>query len=591
MKKLEKNIQNISEDSDSLYNLFTPLTTKKAIIFISIVGFIVFFNMFFNEFVWDDLSYIINYPLVHQISVSSVFGPNLFNIAGQYRPIQPLYFSILYAFFSTNPVGYHLIQLILHIVCASLLYFFYRRFVAPGIALFCAIVFLVHPMNVESVSYIAQAASPLLSVFGLTALFISAKKKLSVMDISAITVLSLLSLLTKETGLLFLILMVVYRFLFIRKNIAKLSVISLFVVIAYFFIRIFIGNAGLTTRTLTPIAGVSFFLRLLNMPIIFFYYLKTFFFPKILIIDQQWVISAVNYSTVYLPVISDILFFTLLIIIGIYLFKFQKNYFKPFLFFSIWFILGISMLLQIYPLDATVADRWFYNPVMGLIGIVAVSCQSILQKRIHSRLFPVILAVLIICSLSWRTIMRNTDWHDGITLYTHDIQLSDNYDIEMDLGAILAYNGEFTKALPHLKKSVASRPYEKNLYDLGIVYANLGNKGKAGTYLLMAIQTAPMHKPSLETDIGYSTILVFYDKNPQAVPFITNALKDYPASAALWINLAIAKFNQHNKQGALEAIAKAYAIIPIPQGSYLYNHIKNNESFKINESGKIFTYP
>src|SRR5258708_22753786 len=105
----------------SFKNYFVPLTTLKTIHWIIIIALFVYANSLFNNFLGDDVIYIINNSLAHTINFSNAFGPNIFNTAGQYRPIPALYFSILYTLFETNTFYYHILQLLLHIGCAILL--------------------------------------------------------------------------------------------------------------------------------------------------------------------------------------------------------------------------------------------------------------------------------------------------------------------------------------------------------------------------------------------------------------------------------------------------------------------------------------
>src|SRR5579872_6283974 len=177
---------------------FVNLFIKKAIFLIGTVGIIVFGNSLFNNFIEDDKKYIIDYPLVHQINLVATFGANSFNSAGQYRPIPATYFSILYSIFSTTPFFYHLLQIFLHITVAILLYLFFRKFLSKTFAFVGALVFLIHPIQVESVSYIAQTVSPLFSLFGLIPLLLFTKEKIATKEYVIGFLLLLLSLLTKE---------------------------------------------------------------------------------------------------------------------------------------------------------------------------------------------------------------------------------------------------------------------------------------------------------------------------------------------------------------------------------------------------------
>jgi tetratricopeptide (TPR) repeat protein len=574
-------------------SLFLPFTTKKAIIFIIIIGIAVFFNSLFNGFVGDDKSYIINYVPLHVINIPFLVGTNLFNIGGQYRPIPAVYFSLLYQLFGNTAFLYRLLQISLHIICTLLLFKFFRKFITLPVAFFACLVFLIHPMNVESVAYIAQSVNPLFFLFGFIALFIAVKDKLFIQDFLMIFVFLLLSLLTKETGVLFIALAITYRFLFNKSNFKELLVTSFLTVITYLPIRFLIGQVSFSTRFLPPISNLTLFGRILQSPSILAYYLKTFFFPLSLAMDQEWINKSLNLGTFYLPLILELLILSLAVFYGYYLYKNNNKYLNPYLFFLVWAGLGFFMHSQIVPLDATVADRWFYFTMAGLVGFLAVIYQSFAIKLKRLKALSLIFAVVIITSLSLRTVVRNTNWIDQLTLLNHDIKVSDNYNIEETLGVEYAQKGDALNAIKHFQRSIDFRPYEGNLHNLGVIYAvNLGEIGKAKEVFSAALnakdyKVTPGHRHIINTYIDLATVMIFYDKNPKAIPFINNALVDYPDSADLYVLLAIAKYNLRDKDGALAALGKAYHV---NSDTYLYNRILNNQPFAVKIYNKSFSF-
>lgn len=574
-----------TEEDLNFYNLFTPLTTKKAIIWSIIIGFIVHFNMLFNNFVEDDLSYIIENPLTHTINIPYAFGQNLFNTAGQYRPIPALYFSILYTLFSTSAFYYHVVQLALHIAVNVFIFIFISKIFSKNTAFLLSLIFLVHPINVESVAYIAQSISPLFVLPGIVALLISTKKKLTNKDCIGIFSLLLLSALVKEAGILFFFLIFVYRFLFVRSNLIKFSIGGVITLLIYFSIRFFIGNVHLTTRPLIPIADTTLSERLINMPQIFFYYLKTFFLPYKLAVDQQWVITNVDFNNFYFPLIFDLIFFTLCFLTGVYLFRKNKA-FKRFLFFFCWFSLGLSLHLQVFPLDKTVADRWFYFPIIGILGMIGLIVNQVLLQNPGLRRYVYAGILLLIIVLSVRTIARNSNWRDMINLYSHDIKYNDNFDISNGLGVAYGKEREYSKAIYYLEKSVRMRPYEINHLNLAIIYARIGKMAQAKLFFEKAFNSKnyklyPSNNRSLNLYKNYAQLLLFYEKNPLSTGLLEESVRDYPDSSALWSYLAIAYYMQHDNKSALKAAARAYELNPSTENRYAHTQIKNNDFFEV----------
>lgn len=469
----------------SFKNYFVPFTTAKTITWIIIFGLFVYCNSLFNGFVWDDKIYLINNPDIRTLNLAYLFGPNTWNNGLYYRPLTALYFSLAYFIFNLNPLFYHFLQVLIHITNSVLLFFVFKKFINKHISFVICLIFLIHPIQVESVAFIASTLSPLSFLFGLVALLVSFENNLNAKRILLICFFLLLSTLIKETGFLFLPSILLYRMLFQFK---KSEVIVLFLAemclsVIYFLLRFFVGKVSLipVKGAIIPIASLNFMQRLENIPAIIFYYLKTFFYPEALAIDQQWVITNPDFYNFILPLLLDTLFFLVLIALGYYLYKNHEKFFKPFLFFFLWFVVGLGFYLQIFPLDITVADRFFYYPIVGLLGMLGIGimlCKPVLKK---SKYLPVVfvLTSIIIIGLSVRTIIRNSNWHDEITLYSHDSKIYDSMNDEVNLGSDYAAMSNYQEALVHYEKAVAILPTELDLYDVGYVYEEMGNLKKA----------------------------------------------------------------------------------------------------------------
>lgn len=571
------------ENDFNLKGLFVPLTTLKAIHIIVIVGFIVFGNMLFNGFVWDDKPYVIFNPEIRSLNLGGLLGDNLFNTGGQYRMVPAVYFSILYSLFKDISFFYHIIQLIVHIANACFLFIVVKHFLKPPSALFLVLIFLVHPMQVESVSYIASSVNPLFFLFGITAFMLSFKENISIRRAIMIFSLLLLSVLTKETGGLFFIVILLYQILFSKKNGLLFLLLTFVATGIYLMLRIGAGGVLLKKSELVPIANLSFFERLSHVPAIIFYYIKTFFFPYSLSVDQLWVIKDINIATFYYPLIMVLLFFLIMIILSIYLYRSNRKDFKTFIFFVVWFAVGVAFHIQIYPLDMTVADRWFYFPIIGLLVFLLIYLQSI---RIFKTKIVFILGIILVVFLSVRTMARNINWYNGINLYKNDIKIEDNFDIRNNLGAELAFNGSYKESLPHLKKSVEYFPYENNLYNLAYVYERMGDQKKAKDYYFKALgkkHYSPIpHKHMLVTyeRLGW---LLLKEKNYKTTKnFLHTAILDYPAAWKLWLLLAICESNLDNQEEALYSADKAKKLAPNRDTNSVYRKIINKEPINLN---------
>lgn len=572
-----------AEQDFSFRCLFFPLTNLKAIYWIIFIGFIVYFNSLFSAFVWDDIPQIQKNELVHTIANIPLFftGSTFASVTNghfaglYYRPLMISVFSVIYTIFGAQPFFFHLFQLFLHILNACLSFILLKKFIKEKTAFFLSLIFLVHPINVESVSYIATLGEPLFFFFGILAVLSYQKLHLSWRNSIVISFLILLSILSKEAGIVFTGLILSSFFLFKKKNRLSFVITILIVtlpVIIYLFLRFELAKVSIIRVPGIPMMTDTLTQRMFTMPAIFFYYLKTFIFPKDLFIYQQWNITGPG-SAFYFPLFLDFVIFGFFCIAGVWFWKTNKKSIIPFLFFVIWFLLGIGILLQILPLDSTVADHMFYFPIVGLLGIIGLVWQNIKKQNQNFRKAGVIISITIICLFSLRTFVRNTNWYDAITLYSHDLQYNHNIYLENLLGSALYDAGRYNEAAALSEKLIAQSPKEYELYaNLGVVYQTQGKNAQAES----------IYRKGLILDengaIYYNlAILLLQEGNIiQAKNIANQGTKKFPQNGTLWIADALADYGIGNRKIALEEARKAKAILPNPAMQRLYDDLVNN---------------
>jgi hypothetical protein len=400
--------------------------------------------------------------------------------------------------------------------------------------------------------------------------------------------LLLLSLLTKETGITFVFLTILYGFLFNRKNSLKLLFASITAAVIYVLIRV--GIAGIFFNN-TPIKGVipinnlSLPARLLNLPAIIFFYLKTTLCPRMLVINQQWIVSDLNLTNFYFPLFCLVGLIVSLIFFGLRLRKNPAD-FAWYIFFLGWFMAGLFLHSQIIPLDATVADRWFYFSLAGLLGIAGCIVKSIsISAKSKLNILINFSAVLTILSLSIRSVVRNTNWADNLTLFGHDAPLIENYEMEANLGSFLSYAQKYQEALPHTLKSTELYPYDINLSNLGYIYEQLGDTEKAKEYYQKSIQTQNV-SPGYDKIAQYSyfrwaRLYLFYEDLPTGREIITQATDRYPENGIFWAFRAASEYLLGDQAIALESAVKAKSLLSNPSTDRLYDQILHHQPVDI----------
>ena len=503
-----------------------------------------------------------------------IFSPeNTFNLEGQFRPITALYSAVSFLFFGENPFFYHLVQLIIHIANALLLFKIAKKLLQKNIAFFLSLIFLIHPINVEAVSYIGSFNSPLFLLLGLLALLISTSEKIR-LSMFTIICLILLSIFSKETGILFVVIIPLFQYLF-KKKYLKLSFLISAVTIGLYLTIKLLMSSQLSPAYPAPIAELPIIQRFYTIPAVIFYYIKTFFLPIDLAIYQRWVITSPSFLKFYLPLIFDLAFFTMLVAIGRHLFKKDKHIFQVYIFFFVWFLIGLLLHSQIIPLNLTVADHWFYFPLIGICGLVGTLIQAFLPSNRRLRTFLIICLIAIFAAFSVRTIIRNRDWSNNLELFEHDSRVEDNYILEDFLGSEYFYRNEYDHALKHYHRSLRMEPHEGIFLSMATVYKYNGNFKKSEIFYTKAIQ---YHKKfQLDSYQNLSALQVINDTPEQAQETIKKALKQFPKDGLLWGYLALAEYRSGDNTKALLLAEKAKKLFSDKQTDYIYSMILNRQ--------------
>lgn len=479
---------------------------------IIILGLLVFGNTLFNGFVWDDEELILLNSQVHSLAnLPAFFAGSTFNSGGAgglaglyYKPLMTTAFSAIYTLFGPNAFFFHLFQISLHIASALFLWAVFR-------SLPLTLIFLVHPLNTETVVYLADYQEVLFFFFGIASFWYLLKTKSPNLFLAAGLFLG--AMLSKETGFVFLGIIGIGIWLFARTKL-KISAVALTMAgLIYIWLRFGVAHIFFNKHGLTPMSLASLPERLINIPAIIFFYLKTFFWPQNLTINQQWIVAKID------PLILtvNIIFFAGLIA-GFFLTKSKKLYF----FFFLWFLLGLGLHLQIFPLDLTVSDRWFYLPMVGLLGMITIIFKDFLSR-------PVFLGIIIFI-LATRTFWRTFDWRDGYTLYSHDIISSpEAFDLQNNLGVELFRRGDFSQAKVHFEKSVELSPqWWTNWNNLGAIYEREGKLDLAKDAYQKAIDHGHYY-------LAYENMAKLLLKTDPAAgrKFVLESLKLFPGNLVL----------------------------------------------------------
>jgi hypothetical protein len=571
----------------SLYDIFIPFTVIKAIVFIVIIGLVVYFNSLFNNFVGDDYGQILYNTQVHSlVNIPTFFRASTFitgsNITGiYYKPLLLTTYSILYTLYGANAFFFHFFQLILYIGNAILLFILLKKFIRIQLAFLLSVIFLVHPIDQSVAAYIAALQDTMFFFFGILALLISTAKKIKHQQLIVYSLL-IVSLLSKETGIGFLFINLLYILLYKRENFKRNFFISLILLLIYGIIHFLSVGSQFILPQSYHITRLPLQERLLSIPAIMLFYLQTFLYPQNLALSYDWIVTNIGLLNFYIPVIIITLFFIALVLIGKFIYKKKHSQFSNYLFFSLWFLIGLSFHLQIIPLDGTVSTSWFYLPIAGLLGVIGIFLEVFASNK-TSRTIINIFALIITLIFSIVTIERNAEFTNNLTLMCHDAnETHTNFALENSCGGSLLYTADlYEQAQKHLELSVQLAPYfYSNWSSLGVVLGIEDSKTKnmklieqSENDFRISIKNNPL-VPSEYEDLGY--MYVAYNNTQTANFFLSQAVKKFPTDYQLWLYSATSDYLLGNKKAAVYAIDRAYLLNPTSLNVLQeYNKIKN----------------
>lgn len=568
---------------------------KKVFVIFTIIGLFVYANSLYNGFVWDDEEQVLANSLAHSITnLPQFFAGSTFNTGGSgnlsglyYKPMMTVCFALMYSLFGPNAFVFHLFQVSIHIVNAFILYLIFKKlFNAPDIntkdfrknsltglvPLALSLIFLVHPINSEAVVYIASLQDVLFFFFGALSLLLLIYKPLNSRTFLSVFFLLFLSLLSKETGAVFILICVVYIYLYKKNFLGQFLGWITSAILIYAFLRFLIAGVYFNKHGLSPITRISLLERLPSMPKIFFEYIKNFVFPINLAISQHWVVSKITLLDFWVPLTATLAFLASLFLLVSKYFQRKTTDFKLFLFFSLWFLLGMGLHLQIIPLDMTYADRWFYLPIVGLLGILGlfISRIKITSPTVKNLLLVTLLLITLL--LIVRTIIRNSNWKDSLTLYEHDIKIATgNFDLENNYGVALFRAGRLSEAKTHFIRSTEIAPFWwTNWNNLGAIVEREGDATKAAQLYQKSIDNGDYY-------LAHENRAQIYFKlnNPEmAKKAAEDSLKKLPNNSKIWLTLSLAEYQLGNRDKALLAARNSFLITPTEQSYYIVTRLE-----------------
>lgn len=495
---------------------------------LAIAGLAVYLPTFQNGWtLYDDPDYVTKNP--HVLS-----GLNLANLrwsfvtyhASNWHPMTWISHMLDAQIFGPNdPHGPHAVNLILHVVSGWLLYLLLGRTTRDWpLSFVVALLFLIHPVQVENVAWISQRKSLLAMVFLLGTILAYSESVLRRSWAWYVVACCLYSccLLSKPVGVIVPILLCLWDYWPLgRWNGGRGKILFWdklpFVALAMISCVITLNAqvAAISSEDVLP-WSIRWATAVTSIPA----YLKLLFWPTPLVVFRPHPLVMPATETI----VASVLF---IVVVTASAWWFRRN--LPFLLVGwLWFVVSLMPSLGIVQVGAhDIADRYLYVPIIGIAvaltwGLSSVFCRVMKQRRGLFALMGV--AGIVLSVLTWQ---QTELWKSSMTLFTYANRHSqNNYIAYVQLSREYYLQGDTDKAHQFLEEAyrVGFR-WPSFLRDLASLRANSGQLGPAEE---MAQEALARGGPSAEVYVLLAEIAYVRRDFPEAKERIAKAIEISP---------------------------------------------------------------
>ena len=349
-------------------------------------------NTFTASFHFDDNPAIIENPNIRHVTYD-----NIMTLVQGLRPVVSLSVMLNYQLSALNVVGWHIFNITVHVLCAVLVYLlilrtlelplFGKRYEASAgwMALFGALLFAVHPVQTESVTYIISRSELLATVFYLPTflLLIRHVRTGKFWYVIAMFLTSLLSMSAKEWAVTLPALVLLYDFLFLAdgsfKKVLSRWYVYLVIAIPWYFVFSKMnltsaesaGGVGFNLKSSAGITAGTYFLTSLN---VLWTYIRLLFLPINQNLDYDYPIARTLFE---LPTILSALGHVL--IVGACVWLYLKKKWRLIPFGMAWFYIGLSPTQSFVPIVDVIFEHRLYMPSIGFFLAFIVGYEELFR--------------------------------------------------------------------------------------------------------------------------------------------------------------------------------------------------------------------
>ncbi len=496
--------------------------------------------------------------------------------ANDYWPVSNTSLWFEWRLWGTNATGYRVTNLILHAAESLLIWIILRKLSLPG-AFWAAIIFAVHPVNVESVAWIAQRKGLMAMFFFL--LSILCYLKLEIPSPSSQNGIYRIAspLAPRLSPLWYWLSLAAFVLAMLSKgSVATLPVLLLGILwwlrpltrwdlvrtAPFFVVALVLAGVNVWFQTHgsgEEIRTVSFVQRLLGAGSVVWFYLYKGLLPlNLVFVYPRWHIEASNLMW-WLPL-------TAALIVTWILWQYRKGWSRPLLFAWGFFCVSLVPVLGFVDVGfmqySLVADHYLHIALVGEIALLAAG-WGVWHERVCglSRWVLNTVTVGAVGALMLLTWQQSGLYNDAIILYQATLEKNpDCWMAHNNLGITLCYTSRLPEAIEHYQKAIQLKPdYPEAYNNLGNALLLIGRLPEATEYFQQALRLKPNY-PEAHNNLGNA---LFQAGRPQeAIEYFQQSLQLNPDYAEAHNNLGNAFVQAGRLPEAIEHYQKALQLKP-----------------------------
>ena len=535
------------------------LAIAGALAFMTVVAY---WGVWDNRFVnFDDQNYVYSNPnVLAGLSAAGVRWAFTTNAAQNWHPLTWLSLQSDATLFGENPGGYHLTNLLLHVLNVLMLFLALRRLTgAEGKSAVVAAFFAVHPLHVESVAWIAERKDVLSAFFWLLTLYAYADyaERPGWRRMAGVVAAFVLGLLTKPMLVTLPCVLLLLDYWPLRRPVRPwrlvLEKLPLFLLSAI--------SCGVTVwaqgHAVMPLSRIPIPWRIMNAFVAYVSYLEKMSWPSDLAVyyphlydaKPAWAVGGAAAAAGFLLAV------TVLVVWGARRWPYA-------LVGWLWYLGTLVPVIGIVHVGSqAMADRYMYLPSIGALVVVVWGLGAVVSRvRVPAAAVGVVVAAAV-AALALRTHDQIRYWKDSVAMYERSLASSSyNPEMEKNLGVTYMRLNRTTEARHYLDLAIRLDPvFADAYYNRALLRDHLGDAAGAEADYRSALRLKPDHVDAHEL---YGVMLFNHGRVADAAEQLAETVRLKPGSAQVRDNYGAALALLGRRPEAVEQFRKAIELDP-----------------------------